>query len=118
MRRPFNPPQLSTFNVAISASCGMSTLPNCRILLPSSPELPAEHMRCDDGVVPLIFRYLDVCFATKATWLLRSSDMTRRVKDRHSIDLSAKPSPDCQDVKLHDSKREMKLTRLTTSGVS
>src|SRR5437899_2010394 len=77
MRRPFDLPQLSTFSAAMNASCGMSTLPNCRILLPSSPEVPAEHMRCDDGVVPLIFRYLDVCFATKATWLLRSSDMTR-----------------------------------------
>jgi hypothetical protein len=31
-----NPPQLSTFSAAIKASCGMSTLPNCRIFfLPS-----------------------------------------------------------------------------------
>src|SRR6267142_7206576 len=30
-------PQLSTFSAAINASCGMSTLPNCRIFfLPSS----------------------------------------------------------------------------------
>jgi hypothetical protein len=31
-----SPPQLSTFSAAIKASCGMSTLPNCRIFfLPS-----------------------------------------------------------------------------------
>jgi ssDNA-binding Zn-finger/Zn-ribbon topoisomerase 1 len=63
--------QLSTFSAAMNASCGMSTLPNCRILnLPSAfPEArvrldcagsdefgkhPTDHTRCDDGVVPLI----------------------------------------------------------------
>jgi hypothetical protein len=56
MRRPFNPSQLSTFNAVMNASCGMSTFPNCHILMRSSPEVPTEHMRCDDGVVPLICR--------------------------------------------------------------
>ncbi|MEH2493645.1 hypothetical protein V1294_000124 [Bradyrhizobium sp. AZCC 1678] len=120
----------------MNASCGMSALPNCRILLRSSPEVPTEHMRCDDGVVPLICQsvnfgnsqsitpavtgYLhrvvaqrphgpgvarfgedqirpfthksggvraevDVCFAIKATWLLRSSDMTRWAMKGHSL---------------------------------
>jgi len=33
---PSRPPQLSTFSAAMKASCGMSTLPNCRIFfLPS-----------------------------------------------------------------------------------
>ena len=38
-----SPPQLSTFSAAMNASCGMSTLPNCRIFfLPSAfPEASA-----------------------------------------------------------------------------
>jgi hypothetical protein len=65
--------QLSTFNAAINASCGMSTLPNCRIFLPSFcffrsrlrvrldcagydglGKGPTDRTRRDDGVVPLI----------------------------------------------------------------
>src|ERR1700694_3199870 len=67
-------PQLSTFNAAMNASCGMSTLANCRLFMPSFcfsrsfrlrvrldcvgfdgfGKVPTDHTRCDDGVVPLI----------------------------------------------------------------
>ena len=70
-----NQSQLSTFNAAINAPCGMSTLPNCRIFfLPSFcfsrsfglrvrldcagfdglGKGPTDRTRRDDGVMPLI----------------------------------------------------------------
>ena len=52
----------------MNASCGMSTLPNCRILLRSSPEVPTEHTRCDDGVVPA---NLPICQFRKIRKVLR-----------------------------------------------